>query len=784
MLFLMVGETDYTAYSKLNDAFRGLFALLDKPVYILLTFLYKLFFNVSTWEFFSKSFFEFFNRVQLIIGVYMIFQLAVAILRGILDPDNFLKNQSGAKGLVPRILTSLLMLVLLLPISTGGSNEFEKQIGNQGILFGTLSSLQYRIINNNTLGRLILGTDDSADVYVSNNSNSTTDDELDVSSRIFASTVLKGFYRINLIPENDRKHATDKTDDMIRDNRVCKDINNDVLNAYIRLDADPVDIINTVYETCPANWYSGRTPIFSIGVGTNYYAFNHFLPLVSTITGILFCAIMLSFTIDVAVRAIKLGVLRLLAPIPILGYMDPSGSRDESFNAWGKTLTSTYLDLFIRLSAVYFVIFLIQDMILKGIAINNADGVVGVLSFIAICVGLFAFAKQAPKFIREILGLKGEGAGLFSGFGAIGTAAGLGATALGVVGAANASRRASGDADRARYKAQLRENHPDWDEKKINDEANAMAGSGLNRAKHLAAAIAGGVGGGITGAQAFMGAKDHELTAVASALGKRNAAVMSAGRDGGTFFGGVGALAHSIATGQSLSENEEVGFKRTEQQIKNDQEALKVSQEANAHRKAAMDASKAKAAESDQTTGTYGGIKGNYRKYHSAFTAAQAGFGVSEHTFYRDGNGRVIDQHDYDMLQQQNPSYVSGFTQFTEDAFDFEGQSVRMSQAQSIDMGLLGENQRDLYNQAVAGTITGGDVAGILSERERYRDATGADMEADFDAMKKEFYDQDNKNITTSDALTKRSQELSQKRQGYRAEKHAADDKRFGGGGQ
>ena len=50
--------------------------------------------------------------------------------------------------------------------------------------------------------------------------------------------------------------------------------------------------------------------------------------------------------------------------------MDPKGSKDSAFNSWVKTLTSTYLDLFIRLAAVYFAIFLIQDMIV--IAINSA----------------------------------------------------------------------------------------------------------------------------------------------------------------------------------------------------------------------------------------------------------------------------------------------------------------------------------------------------------------------------------------------------------------------------
>ena len=197
---------------------------------------------------------------------------------------------------------------------------------------------------------------------------------------------------------------------MINENRVCQNMNDDIRQRYTRLDADPNDIINMINETCEPDFSLwNHIPVVSAFKGNKKYMFNHHLPIVSTIVGIVLCLIILSFTIDVAVRAIKLGILRLLAPIPILGYMDPGGSKDNAFSTWGKTLTSTYLDLFVRLASVYFVIFLIQDMIVNGITIGNADGLFGILSFIVIIIALFAFAKKAPQFIREMLGLKGEG---------------------------------------------------------------------------------------------------------------------------------------------------------------------------------------------------------------------------------------------------------------------------------------------------------------------------------------------------------------------------------------
>ena len=148
---------------------------------------------------------------------------------------------------------------------------------------------------------------------------------------------------------------------------------------------------------------------------------------------IIFVVVFLNFCVEIAIRSVKLAVLRLIAPIPIISYMDPKGSKDSAFNSWVKTLTSTYLDLFIRLAAVYFAIFLIQDMITNGVVINHGHGVIGAISLILIWIGIFVFAKQAPKFIKDVLGLKGDSGKLFGG---LGDALAVGAMGAGVVGGA------------------------------------------------------------------------------------------------------------------------------------------------------------------------------------------------------------------------------------------------------------------------------------------------------------------------------------------------------------
>ena len=535
-----MGDSNTEAANLKTDMIRLFLSYLDRPAFMLLGLVYQLFFNVASVNIFSSdTIMKFYGRVQLILGVFMMFQLAMTILKGIVNPDSFTDSKSGANNLIMRIVTALFFLAIIVPINTGNGNEYAKQINNNGLLFGTLYSLQHRILANNTLGRIILGTSDTSSNYISF-SDDDNEENLKTSSRIFTSAVLKGFYRINLLPEEDRpKHDDSKDDAVFNDNRVCQDIDDELLEAYTRVDADPNEIISMVNLTCDSDG-SELGPFQQIVnlvsprlAGNSRYilVYNGFL---STIVAFIFVFILLSFTVDVAVRNVKLAILRVLAPIPIISYMDPNGSKDNAFNSWVKTLTSTYIDLFIRLAVVYFVIFMIQDMIVNGIVIKHAGGILGVFSWIIIWIGLFVFAKQAPKFIKQVLGMKDDGGSLFGGLGA---ALGLGAAGFGAVGSAITGYRASLMADKTR--------------ESFGENVNAR--SPANTAKHLLAGLAGGVMGAGTGAAAAINAKDHALKNSLDAMRKRNAEIMAKGNDGSTFFGRARSGLQQYWTGDGAS---------------------------------------------------------------------------------------------------------------------------------------------------------------------------------------------------------------------------------------
>ena len=521
-------ESDMVSAGTAWNILRTIFSSLDKVFFNLMNIMYQIFFNVATADIFANDMIlKFYGRIQVIIGVFMIFQLTMSILKGIVNPDELFEDGKGKTNIIQRIIISLVMLALITPISIpGASNEYEKQINNNGILFGTLYSLQHRVLSNNTLGRLILGVDSNDATFLDSTSTSDDEDsEVAKASNTFTSTIVKTYYKINLIPKEERQDPGELKDDAaLPSNRVCNgDIDSGTskgfLTNYKKTDSDFNFIIDSVNNTCTTDdsIIGDLTRVAKSFSGSEHYMIAYTYVL-GGITAIIFSAILLSFSIDVAMRSIKLAILRLIAPIPIISYMNPKDGDGSAFNSWTKTLTSTYLDLFLRLAIIYFAFFLIESLITGGLVINVSGGVTGGLSIIIIFIAIFIFAAQAPKFFQEALGIKADN---FSLFGGLGSALGVGAMAGGTIGSAVTGVRASWAATR--------------------DGEGIHKYGALNVGRAIASGITGGVAGLATGAKAYAGAKDHQASAAMKAMNQRNATSLAAGQSGSTLAGRFGS---------------------------------------------------------------------------------------------------------------------------------------------------------------------------------------------------------------------------------------------------
>lgn len=392
------------------DAFRSFLTVFDMIAVTLLGAVYKIFFLVANATIISGDVIKvFYSRIQLILGILMIFKLAMSILNIIINPDIIKDQKQGPSKIVIRVVVALFMLTLVIPINIPNAAEhsLNSYINDHGILFGFLYKAQDSILSENILAKLILGT-----------SSDSTSDGMDVNSlsdigKAMSSTVLKVFVRINV--KDDTLPPCE--DSNTCDNTICPAEVND--SHYAEENIDPEIILSHINDDCKNDDVGKR------------YAFAY-TPLVGALIMIIMAIIIVGFTVDVAVRAIKLALLRLVAPVPIISYINPPKQGGGAFDNWTKSLISTYVDLFVRLAIVYFGLFMIQIIMNGGMDIfgSNVQGFTFTsgVAFIFIILGILVFMRQAPQFIKDVLGIKGKP------MGNVGLSSLLGGTAMAIGG--------------------------------------------------------------------------------------------------------------------------------------------------------------------------------------------------------------------------------------------------------------------------------------------------------------------------------------------------------------
>lgn len=259
-----------------------------------------------------------------------------------------------------------------------------------------------------------------------------------------------------------------------------------------------------------------------------------YLPIISTIVGIAMCYCLFSMAIQVSIRAIKLIILRMMAPIPIISYIDPKSSKDGAFSHWTKTFMMTWGELFINLGILYFIVYIVDFMISKDawrgfFSSTSGNGLLSIwdgtmlLSFLI--VGLFFFGKSAPKFVFEALGIKDKGNFV--------RMLGMGATAVGGIGAMRSTLRARNEYDSENRKKGL-------------TASRAITNFGKSLFSGLGAIGAGG--------NALLSTDKPTLLTGFDAQAKNNAVALSRVNAGSTFGGRVSSLAETLFAGETRAD--------------------------------------------------------------------------------------------------------------------------------------------------------------------------------------------------------------------------------------
>lgn len=507
-------------YDFFVDFLRGVLASIDKLVFSLLGWIIEGIFNLSTLAVNVDFVQNIYKRIYVILAIFMVFKLSFSFLKYLVSPDAMTDKEQGVGKLAARIITMIVMLITF-PILA-----FQPVKGMQNRTI--LQILQDGLVK--TLPRIILGT------KIDESNNSSSEIKAKSNGEQLALSMLKSFYYPSVCPggaAEDKKYESE-----------C--------NSYFQGGSGSVQM-----EIASEGIWSGGTGITEIKSLSDFeesakeqlakssdkaYAWNYMWPL-TTITGILLIVIMLGISIDVAVRVFKLMILQMMAPIPIMSYIDPKASKDGAFNAWLKSFVSTYIDLFVKLGTVYLILLLAQALFSDQLfAKTDFKGLSFLYVRVFLIIGLFQFAKSAPKFIKDALGIKDNGGGFMDSLKTLGAAAGLagGAVLGGIGGMASgiAAAKASGSKNPLTY-------------------LNKFVGGGLA-----------GIGrGGIHGAKGA--AKGNPFAGASSALAAQNAITqrkIAAAAAGSTFLGRAGARTSEFFTGQTAADKDQAKLDELEEE--------------------------------------------------------------------------------------------------------------------------------------------------------------------------------------------------------------------------
>lgn len=359
--------------------------LLDTMAYGLLAVAYNIFYAVSQLNLFGGNAAgqELYNtitsRFYNILSIIMIFVFAYQLIMMIIDPDG--KEQKASGSLVKDTLVSLIAIILM------------------PTLFKYMSIFQNHVLTNNTIGAIILGQ---------NGMNSDVNPGKSISLMVFMA-----FYH-----PNNTTYSTffDENGNLLVTGSV------ESSTAYNNCLAESGNHTSTCQKYIKGlqSWKNDTS--YGIGSITGIQDLRHwvgdtveYMWILSTGAGIVVSWFFFAYSIALGTRAVKLGVLQLIAPIPLVLKIFPKTKK--TYETWFTQLRNTYMELFGRLAVIFFIVALIQQVptfigIIFSANDQAGDGLTKCIATVCLILGMLQFAKDAPDLFKTLFSNGGD---FFSG---------------------------------------------------------------------------------------------------------------------------------------------------------------------------------------------------------------------------------------------------------------------------------------------------------------------------------------------------------------------------------
>lgn len=342
---------------------------LDWVAYTFLSLSYSVFLAVSQINIFATeggmAIFETVStQLYTVVGIAMIFVFAYQLVLLIINPDN--GNQKSPSKL---FFDSVISMITVLVLPT---------------IFNYMTIFQGHVLSNGTIPAILLGT------------SATTDIGDDAGNKI-AMMVLISFYH----PKETTYSTFYGIDGELKSSAVsdCTSANGDsstcqnFYDALADFESDHKIASITGVESIRKAVYKGSESMSYMWV-------------LSTVAAVFVAWFFITYSIDIGTRAVKLGFLQLIAPAPVILRIFPQTRK--TFEMWFGELKKTYIEIFIRLAVIFFVVRLIQIVpdLIGAIFSSTSDVVDNVLlqciAVVILILGLLKFAQEAPELIKNM----------------------------------------------------------------------------------------------------------------------------------------------------------------------------------------------------------------------------------------------------------------------------------------------------------------------------------------------------------------------------------------------
>ena len=523
-----------------DEALVGIELFVVTQLYKVAANVFKIFMILAQSDFLEQiDYGTLLSNFYVIIGLIMLFIMAFALLRGIINPDDQKQGTTVVKNVIINFVLSCVLLGFLPTI------------------FPFMFDLQDSILRYNVIGGFF-GYGRPGQKL----SNSENVNEVESSSYRMVNGIFTAFFNVsNSFCDSVDSSSSNKFEELT--------------NCQKELKVDPLEI-NGYEENDKDNFYEyakhvdgtadfGVYAAFIEAASNNEVDFGFFMLLIS---GVLLIYVGVSYCFDMALRLIKLIFYQAIAPIPIFLRIIPNSKFSGTFNQWLKVTLTCWMEVFVRIFIFSFCMWLcraMQSTNFLSSEVYEYGRLVGLLTKAFILMAIVMFMKRSPKLLSEVTGIDsgnmklGIREKLADGGGFIAGAAVGGLATAGIRNTVGAVRRT-----REAYKEAAANNAGRW--KKAGIIARGVGGGALS--------FIGGAGSGaFRSGRSAVGKKSFKDAGAAITSGA-NAATQAGERrrnyraEHGGFFGAIGGHAkdavHGVGGYFGIGANEtKMGFYNT-----------------------------------------------------------------------------------------------------------------------------------------------------------------------------------------------------------------------------